>query len=59
MEAPPGSNLDHLYDSNTLMLVFPAGPVNKRESPSPFALKGLNEKDEGWHPHASLLPQSI
>lgn len=41
------------------MLVFPAGPVNKRESPSPLELQALEEKDEGWHPHASLLPQRL
>lgn len=58
-EAPPGSNFDHLDNSNTLMLVFPACPVNKRESQSPLALQVPEEKDEGWHPHASLLPQRL
>ncbi|MBA4073924.1 MAG: hypothetical protein C0508_02715 [Cyanobacteria bacterium PR.023] len=56
-EAPPGSKINNLDGSNTLMLVFPACPVNKRESPSPPELQAREEKDEGWHPHASLLPQ--
>jgi hypothetical protein len=41
------------------MLFFPAYPVNKRESPSPLELQVLEGKDEGWHPHASLLPQRL
>ena len=49
-----------LESSNALMLFFPAESVNKREVQAAFIpTSASKKKDEGWHPHAGLLPQRV